>query len=170
MKKIARAAALIAFLAAAFPAEAALSANSAFTLLDKIPPGEYLPDAREFLGTPAFERAIAGGSGMKISRWGKQGDSWILDVLHDEDTVRATRITWKTKTRSEQQSIFSQLASSGGKFFGKGPLFRSSDEAEWNDFDGRWIVRLRIERDVTKGVTMLSGIRDQTVGSEQFGF
>jgi hypothetical protein len=170
MRKLARTAISIALLLQAIPALAALSGNAAFTLLEKVPPGEYFPDAREFLGAPAFIRPIAGGNGMKTARWGKASDPWILDVLHDEDTVRATRITWRTKTRGEQQSIFSQLATAGGKFFGKGALFRGSNEAEWNDFDGRWIVRLKIENDVAKGVTMLSGIRDQAVGSEQFGF
>jgi hypothetical protein len=170
MKKFARAAISAALLLAALPAAAALSGSAAFTLLEKVPPGEHFPDAREFLGAPAFVRPIAGGNGMKIARWGKPSDQWIFDVLHNEDTVRATRITWRTKTRGEQQSIFSQLASEGGKFFGKGALFRGSDEAEWNDFGGRWIVRLKIESDVAKGVTMLSGIRDRAVGSEQFGF
>jgi hypothetical protein len=170
MKKFTRAAISIAFLLSAFPAMAALSGSAAFTLLEKVPPGEFFSDARAFLGAPAFIRPIAGGNGMKLARWGKDSDSWIFDVLHNEDTVRATRITWRTKTRSEQQSIFSQLVTAGGKFFGKTALFRRSDEAEWNDFDGRWIVRLKIEHNVTKGVTMLSGIRDQAVGSEQFGF
>ncbi|MDR1509594.1 MAG: hypothetical protein LBS53_08150 [Synergistaceae bacterium] len=170
MKKFAPAAALAAIILAVLPAMAAMSGSAAFTLLEKIPPGEFFSDAREFLGAPAFIRPIAGGNGMKLARWGKTSDPWFFDVLHDEDTVRATRITWRTKTRSEQQSIFSQLATAGGRFFGHGALFRGSEEAEWNDFDGRWIVRIKIEHDVTKGVTMLSGIRDQAVGSEQFGF
>ncbi|MDR1965160.1 MAG: hypothetical protein LBQ36_00500 [Synergistaceae bacterium] len=152
------------------PARAALSANAAFTLLGKVPPGEYMPDAKAFLGLPSSERSIDANKNVKVTRWGKQSDSWIFDVLHDEDTVRATRIVWRTKTKSEQQTIFSQLTTAGKGFFGKPATFRSMDEAEWSDFDGRWIVRAKIETDIAKGVTLLSGIRNNVMDSASFGF
>ncbi|MDR1650376.1 MAG: hypothetical protein LBR87_01160 [Synergistaceae bacterium] len=151
-------------------ASAALSAKGAFILLDKVPPGEYLPDAREFLGRPASSRVMDKNLGVGVLRWGSSGDSWFLDVLHDADTVRATRVTWRTKSRGEQQAIFSQLTTAGKNFFGRPAAFRGLSEAEWNDFGGRWIVVARIESDVTRGVTLLSGIRDQAMGSDKFGF
>jgi hypothetical protein len=43
-------------------------------------------------------------------------------------------------------------------------------EAQWDDFGGKWITRIMIETDVTKGVTLMSGIRDDVMGSDKFGF
>jgi len=154
----------------AIPASAALSAKSAFTLLEKVPPGEYYPDAKDFLGPPSSERTVDNEAGVKVTRWGKSGDTWIFEVLHDEEDVRATRITWRTKSKSEQQSIFSQLTSAGKTFFGKPASFKGMTEAQWDDFGGRWITRAKIENDIAKGVTLLSGIRDAAVGSDKFGF
>jgi hypothetical protein len=152
------------------PAFADLSAKSAFTLLEKVPPGEPYPDARDFLGPASSERTVDSGRQIKITRWGKSGDTWIFEVLHDEEVVRATRITWRTKSKSEQQTTFSQLTTAGKKFFGKNAVFKGSGEAQWDDFGGRWIIRARIESDLAKGVTLLSGIRDSEVGSERYGF
>ncbi|MDR3279229.1 MAG: hypothetical protein LBT23_01845 [Synergistaceae bacterium] len=170
MKKYSFLIALYILIAVSCPAHAALSAKSAFTLLERVPPGEYLEDARKFLGSPASARTMDKNLSIGVMRWGKSGDTWILDVLHDEDTVRATRVTWKTKSRGEQQSIFSQLTTVGKNFFDKPAIFRGSNEAEWNDFGGRWIIVAKIEDDITKGVTLLSGIRDQAMGSEKYGF
>jgi hypothetical protein len=170
----ARAAALAVLLAlaslAAAPAGAALSANAAFTLIERVPPGEYYPDAREFLGSPSAERTVDIGNGIKVTRWGKLSDSWIFEVLHDAEDVRATRITWRTKSKGDQQTIFSQLTTIGKKFFGKSAAFKGTTEAQWEDFGGRWIVRARIEAELERGVTLLSGIRDSAMGSDRFGF
>ena len=152
------------------PSYAALSAKSAFTLLEKVPPGEYYPTAKSFLGLPSAERVVDIGDGIKITRWGKSADTWVFEVLHDEEDVRATRITWRTKTKSEQQTIFSQLTTVGKQFFGKTAEFNGLNEALWSDFGGRWIVKARMEDDLSRGVTLLSGIRDSVMGSERFGF
>jgi hypothetical protein len=152
------------------PAFADLSAKGAFMLLEKVPPGEYYPDARDFFGPASSERTVDIDKQIKITRWGKSGDTWIFEVLHDEEDVRATRITWKTKSKSEQQAIFSQLTTAGKNFFGKSADFKGSGEAQWDDFGGRWIIRARIESDLAKGVTLLSGIRDSAVGSDRYGF
>ena len=169
-RRSALAAGVILVFLLALPAAAALSAKAAFTLIEKVPPGEYYPDAKKFLGPHAAERTVDIGDGIKITRWGKPGDSWIFEVLHDEEDVRATRITWRTKSKGEQQTIFSQLTTAGKNFFGHPAAFKGTGEAQWNDFGGRWIVRARIESDITRGVTLLSGIRDNVMGSERFGF
>jgi hypothetical protein len=147
-----------------------LSAQSAFTLIEKVPPGEYYPDAREFLGLPVAERTIDIGQNIKITRWGKSSDTWIFEVLHNEEDVRATRITWRTKSKGEQERIFSQLTTAGKNFFSKPGTFKGTKETEWSDFGNRWIVRLKIGDDLNKGVTLLSGIRDSVMGSDKFGF
>ena len=152
------------------PSHASLSARSAFTLLERVPPGEYYPDAKNFLGSPSGERVVDIDGGIKITRWGIPADSWIFEVLHNEEDVRATRITWRTKNKSEQQTIFSQLTTVGKQFFGKMAMFNGSNEAQWDDFGGRWIVRAKLENDLERGVTLLSGIRDSAMGSERFGF
>ena len=170
MKKYILALVTALFLLAPLPSEAALTANSAFVLIQKVPPGEYLPDAKAFLGAPSSERVVDMSLGIKIIRWGRQDDTWTLDVLHDEDTVRATKIIWRTKSRSEQQTIFSQITTAGKNFFGKPAAFNGMNEAEWSDFGGRWIVRATIEQDMTKGVILLSGIRDANMDSGKFGF
>ena len=161
---------LAAILSAASPSYAALSAKSAFTLLEKVPPGEYYPDAKKFLGSPSAERVVDIDGGIKITRWGKSADTWIFEVLHDDEDVRATRITWRTKTKSEQQTIFSQLTTVGKQYFGKIAEFNGMNEAQWEDFGGRWIVRARMEDDLERCVTLLSGIRDSVMGSDRFGF
>ena len=164
----------VLFIAALLLAEsiayAALSAKSAFTLLEKVPPGEYYPDAKKFLGSPSAERVVDIGAGIKITRWGRSADTWIFEVLHDDEDVRATRITWRTKTKSEQQTIFSQLTTVGKQFFGKAAEFSGVKEAQWSDFGGRWIVKAVMNDDLTRGVTLLSGIRDSVMGSDRFGF
>jgi len=152
------------------PSYATLSARSAFTLLEKVPPGEYYPDAKNFLGSPSSERVVDIGEGIKITRWGRHNDTWIFEVLHDDEDVRATRITWRTKTKSDQQTIFSQLTTVGKQYFGKTAVFSGMNEAQWDDLGGRWIVRARLEEDLARGVTLLSGIRDNVMGSERFGF
>ena len=163
-------AALLTAILTESPAYAALSAKAAFTLLEKVPPGEYYPDAKKFLGPPSAERVVDIDAGIKITRWGKTADTWIFEVLHDDEDVRATRITWRTKTKSEQQTIFSQLTTVGKQFFGKAAEFNGIKEAQWNDFGGRWIVKARMEDDLARGVTLLSGIRDSAMGSDRFGF
>ena len=152
------------------PSYASLSARSAFTLLERVPPGEYYPDAKNFLGSPSGERVVDIDGGIKITRWGVSSDTWIFEVLHDEEDVRATRITWRTRTRSDQQTIFSQLTTVGRQFFGKSATFSGMNEAQWDDLGGRWIVRAKLEDDIERGVTLLSGIRDATMGTDRFGF
>ena len=163
-------AALLPAVLADSPAYAVLSAKAAFILLEKVPPGEYYPDAKKFLGLSSAERVVDIDAGIKITRWGKAADTWIFEVLHDDEDVRATRITWRTKNKREQQTIFSQLTTVGKQFFGKAAEFNGVKEAQWNDFGGRWIVKTRMEEDLTRGVTLLSGIRDSAMGSDRFGF
>ena len=153
----------------ASPAWADLSAKAAFTLLEKIPPGEYYPDARQFLGPPSAERTVDMENGVKITRWGKSADSWTFEVLHDDEQVRATRITWRAPAKSAQQRIFSQVTTAGKNFFGSAAIFKNMEEAQWEDFGGRWITRVRIETG-GGGVTLLSGIRDAAMGSDRYGF
>jgi hypothetical protein len=150
-------------------ARADLSAKSAFILLEKVPPGEYYPDARQFLGPPSAERTVDIEDGVKITRWGKSADSWTFEVLHDADQVRAVRITWRTASKSDRQRIFSQITTAGKKFFGSTAIFKNMEEAQWEDFEGRWITRAKIE-DGSGKVTLLSGIRDAAMGSDRYGF
>ena len=133
------------------------------------PPGEYYPDARQFLGPPSAERTVDIENGVKITRWGKSADSWTFEVLHDDEQVRATRITWRSAAKSEQQRIFSQVTTAGKNFFGSAAIFKNMEEAQWEDFGGRWITRVRIETG-SGGVTLLSGIRDAAMGSDRYGF
>jgi hypothetical protein len=167
-KKAFIAALTLAFLSVS-PAWADLSAKAAFLLLEKVPPGEYYPDARQFLGLPSAERTVDIEKGLKITRWGKSADSWTFEVLHDAEQVRATRITWKTAAKSDQQRIFSQITTAGKNFFGSAAMFKNMEEAQWEDFGGRWITRARIEAGYS-GVTLLSGIRDAAMGSDRYGF
>ncbi|MDR1578793.1 MAG: hypothetical protein LBS35_00415 [Synergistaceae bacterium] len=151
------------------PAWPALSAKAAFLLLEKVPPGEYYPDARQFLGLPSAERTVDIENDIKITRWGKSSDSWTFEALHDAEQVRATRITWKTGSKGDQQRIFSQLTTAGKSFFGSAAIFKNMEEAQWEDFGGRWITRAKIETGYSE-VTLLSGIRDAVVGSDRYGF
>jgi hypothetical protein len=169
MRKTAFVAALaVAFLSVS-PAWADLSAKAAFLLLEKVPPGENYPDARQFLGLPSAEKTVDIEKDIKITRWGKSADSWTFEVLHDAEQVRATRITWRTATKSDQQRIFSQITTAGKNFFGSAAIFKNMEEAQWEDFGGRWITRARIETGYS-GVTLLSGIRDAAMGSDRYGF
>jgi hypothetical protein len=170
MRKAAFIAAVALFFIYAPPARAALSAKAAFTLLEKSPPGEYYPDVRQFLGPASAERTVDIENDVKITRWGRAADAWTFEVLHDAEQVRATRITWRTASKSEQQRIFSQLTTAGKNFFGTAAAFKNMEEAQWDDFDGRWITRARIESDVKSGGTLLSGIRDAAMGSDRYGF
>jgi hypothetical protein len=155
---------------AAGTAWAALSASGGFTLIRKIPPGETIEGAVAFLGEHARERTVDEGAGIKVRRWGTPGDTWFFDVLHDGEYVRAARVTWATSSKRDQQTIFSQLTTSGKKFFGRTGTFKGMSEAEWRDFDGSWIVRARIGNEIADGVTLLSGIRDEEMDSGRFGF
>jgi hypothetical protein len=169
MRKMAFVTALALCFLSASPALADLSAKAAFLLLEKVPPGEYYPDARKFLGLPSAERTVDIEKDIKITRWGKSADSWTFEVLHDAEQVRATRITWRTATKSDQQRIFSQITTAGKNFFGSAAIFKNMEEAQWEDFEGRWLTRARIETGYS-GVTLLSGIRDAAMGSDRYGF
>jgi hypothetical protein len=147
-----------------------LSAPRAFTLLGKIPPGEDMAEAVKFLGKHTSEKTIDAKEGIKIWRWGAQSDKWMFDVLHDGKLVRAARITWMTNSRREQQIIFAQLTSEGRKFFGRRATYRGSTDANWSDFGEKWIVRAKQGDALEEGVTLLSGIRDATMGSAKYGF
>jgi hypothetical protein len=167
---IAIAAVIVAVLALTPPASANLSASGAFTLIQRIPPGEEMEDAVKFLGVHASERTIDAKTGIKVRRWGKESDKWVFDVLHDGDVVRAAKITWITTSRREQQTIFAQLTSQGRKFFGRGGLFHGKSEAEWKDFGEKWLVLAKQEQEISSGVTLLSGIRDARMDSGKYGF
>lgn len=163
--------AALILISAALPAYAVLSARSAFTLIRRIPPGETLSGAVSFLGQHASEWVVDAAAKVKVRRWGTEGeDDWYFDVLHDGAVVRAARITWPTASKREQQAIFSQLTTEGKKFFGRPGTFRGMSEAEWKDFDGRWLVRAKLEAEISGGVTLLSGIRDEKMDSGKFGF
>ena len=149
--------------------EAALSGSGAFVLIQKVAPGTELADASTFLGTYASEEA-AEGAGMKIRRWGDEDDDWMLDVLHDGSVVRATRIIWNTDTKREQQTIFSQLTTAGKKYFSRTAKFQGLDQAEWVEMDGKLLVRARIEPELSDGVTLLTGIRNDAMESGKYGF
>jgi hypothetical protein len=169
MKKTAFIVAVALFFISVSPARADLSAKAAFLLLEKVPPGEYYPDARQFLGLPSAERTVDIEQDIKITRWGKSADSWMFEVLHDAEQVRATRVTWRTATKGDQQRVFSQLTTAGKNFFGSAAIFKNMEEAQWEDFEGRWITRAKIEPGYS-GVTLLSGIRDAAMGSDRYGF
>lgn len=155
---------------AAGTADAALSASGAFVLIRKVAPGDEFSDAAKFLGQHASERSSMGGKRMKITRWGSESDEWIFDVLHDGETVRATRIIWNTRTKRDQQTIFSQLTSEGRKYFGRAATFDGFDQAEWKELGGKLLVQARIEPEITQGVTLLTGIRNDEKESLTHGF
>jgi hypothetical protein len=170
MRKTAFVVTLAFLLMSVSPSWADLSAKAAFALIEKVPPGESYADARQFLGLPSAERTVDMKNGVKIANWGKSADSWTFEVLHDAEQVRATRITWRTASKGDQQRIFSQLTAAGKKFFGSVAAFKNMEEAQWEDFGGRWITRARIENGAQGGVTLLSGIRDAAMGSDRYGF
>ena len=161
--------ALLCLLFAPGPSEADLSGSGAFVLIQKVAPGTELADATAFLGAHASEEA-AEGKGMKVRRWGDDDDDWMLDVLHDGSVVRATRIIWSTDTKREQQTIFSQLTTAGKKYFSRTAKFQGLDQAEWVEMDGKLLVRARIEPDLSDGVTLLTGIRNDAKESAKYGF
>jgi hypothetical protein len=160
--------AVLAFWAS--PSSADLSASGAFTLIRKIPPGEEISEAAKFLGEYESEKTVDAKEGIKIRRWGTPKDEWVFDVLHDGVLVRATRITWVTGSRREQQTIFAQLTSEGKKFFGKTAVFHGFTEAEWTDFGEKWLVLARQGDGPAGGVALLSGIRDAVMDSGKYGF
>ena len=150
------------------PALADLSPRSAFVLVRRVAPGDTFKDATAFLGAHAAEWGMEGG--LKLRRWGTAADEWIFDVLHDARVVRATRITWNVRGRRDQQRLFSQLTTEGRKFFGFAAKFRGQTEAEWTELDGTLLVRAKLEDAPEGGVTLLTGIRQDKMQSETYGF
>jgi hypothetical protein len=152
------------------PAFAALSAQKAFVLIRSVPPGEEIERAAEFLGTNSTERSINGAAGIKIRRWGGQEDEWFLELLHDGRLVMASRVTWRTKTKRDQQTVFSQLTSAGKKYFGRTAKFKSQTEAEWTEAGGTLLVKAVMKEALSEGVILLTGVRDKEVNSGKYGF
>ena len=162
--------AVLLCLACCTPLRAELSAQGAFVLIKKIPPGEELAAVNKFMGAYTSERVLDAKAGIKVRRWGSPDDRWFIDVLHNGSLVRASRITWHTDSRSEQQTIFAQLTAAGRKFFGRAGKFCGSGEAEWESFDAKWLVRAKMGGGIEDGVTILSGIRDNRMESAKYGF
>jgi hypothetical protein len=152
------------------PAFADLSAQRAFILIRSVPPGEDLEKAEEFLGAHAGERDVKGSAGIKVRRWGGSEDEWIIDLLHDGSRVMASRITWRTESKRDQQTIFSQLTSAGKKYFGRNGKFNGLTEAVWTDMGGTLLVMAKQEAELAQGVTLLTGVRDSEVDSGKYGF
>ena len=152
------------------PLWAELSAQGSFVLIRKIPPGEEMTSVNKFLWEYSSEKNVGAKDGIKIRRWGSEEDDWFVDVLHNDSLVRASRITWRTSSRGEQQRVFAQLTTAGKKFFGRTGKFRGTSEAEWSSFEEKWLVRVHIGSTVEDGVTMLSGIRDKRMDSAKYGF
>ncbi|MDR1482682.1 MAG: hypothetical protein LBI74_08665 [Synergistaceae bacterium] len=155
---------------AARPVFANLSAQKAFTLIRSVPPGERIESAARFLGTHLTERSINNEAGIKVRQWGRQEDEWFLELLHDGNMVMASRITWRTKTKRDQQTTFSQLTTAGRKYFGRVAKFRGMTEAEWMEAGGTLLVRAVMKEDISGGVTLLTGVRDRNVDSGKYGF
>jgi hypothetical protein len=155
---------------AAHPALANLSAQKAFTLIRSVPPGERIDSAAKFLGAYSAERSVNGAAGIKVRRWGRQEDEWFLELLHDGSLVMASRITWMTKTKRDQQTTYSQLTTAGKKYFGRVAKFKGLTEAEWTEAGGALLVRAIMKENVSDGVTLLTGVRDREVDSGKYGF
>ncbi len=149
-------------------ASAELSPRGAFVLVRRVAPGDAFKDATAFLGTYAAEWDAA--DNLKVRRWGTAADEWIFDVLHDARVVRATRVTWHVRGRRDQQRLFAQLTTEGRKFFGFAANFRGQTEAEWTELDGALLVRARIGEGADGGVTLLTGVRNDKMQSETYGF
>ncbi len=161
--------ALVLFAALSTPAFA-LSAAAGFSLIKKIPPGEDLVSAGKFLGAYTSESLLDAKAGIKVRRWGSEGDSWFFDALHDGKEVKATRVTWTTRSVGEQQSVFAQLTTAGRKAFGRRGKFIGSNEIQWTDFEGRWLIVGKYGSSVTDGTTLLSAIRSKAFDSGKYGF
>lgn len=153
----------------ALPAHA-LSASGGFSLIRKVPPGEDLASAKKFLGQHASEISVNAKEGLKVWRWGSENDPWFFDALHDGREIKATRVTWTTKSVREQQNIFAQLSTAGKNSFGKRGKYVGSNEVGWTDFDGRWLIVARYGASAADGTTLLSGIRSKEFDSGKFGF
>jgi hypothetical protein len=151
-------------------ASANLSAAKAFTLIRSVPPGEGIERATDFLGSFATERVVNDSAGIRVRRWGGSSDEWFIDVLHDGELVMASRVTWRTRTKRDQQTTFSQLTSAGTKYFGWKATFKSLTEAEWIDMGGALVVRVKMGPELSEGVTLLTGVRDSEVDSGKYGF
>lgn len=160
----------IASLCAPTAALADLSAKSAFVLIRKVAPGEPFQDAIGFLGHHTGEWGVDGASDLKVRRWGTPSDEWFFDVLHDTKVVRATRITWVTPGKRDQQMTFSNLTTEGKFFFGRPGKFRTLTEAEWVEMDGKLLVLLKMGAAESDGVTLLTGIRNDAKESAKYGF
>lgn len=148
----------------------ALSPSGGFSLIRKVPPGEELAAAVKFLGNHTFETIVDVEAGIKLRRWGEEGDSWGFSVLHDGREVKATSVKWNTKSVGEQQTIFAQLTGAGKKLFAVQGKFVGAKEVRWTDFDGRWLIVAKYGSSVADGVTLLSGIRSQEFDSGKYGF
>jgi hypothetical protein len=172
MKKLALAAlwviAAISIVAGARPALANLSAARAFTLIRSVPPGEDIAGAAKLLGGYASERTVDDAGGIMVRRWGGPNAEWYFDALHDGSLVMASKVTWRTKQKRDQQVIFSQLTTEGKRYFGKFAKFTGKTEAEWTD--GAVLVRAKQADELEGGVTLLAGVRDALVDSGKYGF
>lgn len=159
------AAALMAALCGAAYAE--LSARSAFVLVRRVAPGDSLADAVSFLGEHYDETDV---SGLRVRRWGDEAAEWTFDVLHDGARVRATRITWRTPGRREQQRVFSQLTTEGRRFFGSAARSDGTRSAEWRELEGTILVRATMSDAIDGGVSLTVAVRNDAMTSEPYGF
>jgi hypothetical protein len=82
----------------------------------------------------------------------------------------ASRVTWRTKTKRDQQTTFSQLTSAGKKYFGRVAKFKNLTNAEWTEAGGTLLVKAVMEEAVSDGVTLLTAVRDREVDSGKYGF
>lgn len=149
-------------------AEATLSPGSAFALTQHVAPGEDLRVSMAYLGDHTMEAPLSGD--LTVMTWGSPLDEWMLDVLNDGRYVRATRITWNVKGRRAQQTLFAQITSEGRKFFGTAPRFVDGSTAEWRELEGSLIMRAHIADELDGGVSLLTGVRNDAMASDIYGF
>lgn len=146
---------------------AALSARGAFVLVRRVAPGDSLEGAAQFLGEHDDE---VEASDLRVRRWGDGSAEWTFDVLHDGARVRATRITWRTQGRRDQQRVFAELTAEGKRSFGAAAQSDGSRAAQWTELEGTILVRATMAEAIDGGVSLTVGVRNDKMTSEPYGF
>ena len=151
-------------------ASAKLSGSQAFILIKKVPPGETLEKAVEFLGPHTTENTLDEEAGIKVRIWDIKDSKWSLDILHDGKVVRAAKVRWWKQDRGSASIVFAEMTVAGKKDFGKPGKFSKNgdtDESYWEEMSGHWLVLAKRSGDM---VTLLSGIRNDEKESLRYGF
>lgn len=117
-----------------------LSPTSGYLLIARTAPGTSYGDVTEYLGEPT---STTDGE-TSVSRWGQDGDDWVLDVEHRDGTVTSSRVTWRSKSPRAARSFFASMTREGREIYGRPATYPTSDRAVWEDRTSAFEIVLEV--------------------------